>query len=314
MTQSDSTHNPTHGVHNHAGIVDESLPDIASELVANGSIELSIGDDRQIHEASQLLPYGMSVFVPSPPKRDLMSNLQHVQALFEAGFEPVPHIAARKIESRAELEKFLARASGDFGVHRVLVIGGDAREPRGSYKDGAAVLRDGILAEQGINEVVLPGYPEGHRKISQEVLMADLEEKLALATEQGLCSEIVTQFCFAPSRIVEYCSILGRRLPEIPVYVGLAGPTSTARLIRYANYCGVSASLRALSTLGVKVANLLTHTDPTEQLQIIAHHCATHPANNIIGIHLFSFGGFSGSAQWMHDVIGAAVRGEQASR
>ena len=80
MTQSDSTHIPTHGAHDHAGIVDESLPDIASELVSNGSIELSVGDDQQIPKAAKLLPFGMSVFVPSPPKRDLMSSLEHVQA------------------------------------------------------------------------------------------------------------------------------------------------------------------------------------------------------------------------------------------
>ena len=301
MTQSDSTHIPTRGVHDHAGIVDESLSDIASELVSNGSIELSVGDDQQIPKAAKLLPYGMSVFVPSPPKRDLMSNLEHVQALHEAGFEAVPHIAARKVGSREELEKFLSRAAGEFGVHRVLLIGGDIKKPRGPYKDGAAVLQDGILAEQGINEVILPGYPEGHPNVSQEALMADLETKLALAAEQGMCSEIITQFCFAPTRIMEYCSMLGRRVPDIPVYVGVAGPTSTARLIRYANYCGVSASLRALSTLGIKVANLLTHTDPTEQLEALARYRATRQDCNVIGIHIFSFGGFVESAQWMRE-------------
>jgi len=301
MTQSDSTHFPTHSAHDHAGVVDESLEDIASELVANGSIELSVGDDQQIPKAAGLLPYGMSVFVPSPPKQDLMSNLEHVQALHEAGFEPVPHIAARKIVSREELENFLQRATGEFGVHRVLLIGGDVQEPRGPYKDGAALLRDGVLAEFGINEVVLPGYPEGNPKIPQERIMSDLEEKLALVAEQGLCGEIITQFCFAPSRIIEYCSILGRKFPEIPVYVGMAGPTSAARLIRYANYCGVSASLRALSTLGVKVANLLTHTDPTEQLDALAHYRATRQECNVIGIHVFSFGGFVESAQWMRE-------------
>ena len=84
--------------------------------------------------------------------------------------------------------------------------------------------------------------------------------------------------------------------------------------MRYARLCGVCTSLRALQKLGIKAATLAMQTDPTEQLQIIAHHCATRTANNIIGIHLFSFGGFPGSAQWMHDVIGAAISGGQASQ
>jgi hypothetical protein len=76
----------------------------------------------------------------------------------------------------------------------------------------------------------------------------------------------------------------------------MAGPTDIVSLMRYARLCGVSTSLRALQSLGIKAAKLVMHTDPTEQLQLLAHHCATHAANNIIGIHLFTFGGFSSSA------------------
>jgi methylenetetrahydrofolate reductase (NADPH) len=197
------------------------------------------------------------------------------------------------------LEEFLKTAVGELGVHRVLLIGGDAREPCGPYADGAAILRDGILSDLGINEVGLAGYPEGHPNISQDTLLADLDDKLELIDRQGMCGEIVTQFCFAPSRIIEYCAYLAQKTPETPVYVGMAGPTSAARLIRYANYCGVSASLRALGSMGVKVVNLLTHTDPSEQLDALAHYCATRDACNVIGAHLFSFGGFVESARWM---------------
>ena len=299
MTEINSKHTNNSGKIDHAAIFADSLEKISSDLVANGSIELSIGDDQQIRMASQLLPIGLSVFVPSPPKQNLESNLVHIKALHAAGFEPVPHIAARKIKSREKLGEFLKLAVGEYGVHRVLLIGGDVRDAKGPYKDSAAVLRDRILSEQGITEVAVAGYPEGHSRIPQETILADLEEKLELADSQGLCGEIVTQFCFAPSRIIEYCAFLAGKLPDVPVYVGMVGPTSTARLIRFANYCGVSASLRALSTLGVKVVNLLTHTDPSEQLAALSHYCATRPACNVIGAHVFSFGGFVESARWM---------------
>jgi methylenetetrahydrofolate reductase (NADPH) len=89
----------------------------------------------------------------------------------------------------------------------------------------------------------------------------------------------------------------------------MAGPTDLVSLMRYARLCGVSTSLRALQDLGMKAAKLVMHTDPMEQLHLLAHHCATDTANNIIGIHLYSFGGFPGSAQWMHDVIAADAAG-----
>ena len=285
----------------HAAIFEKSLADVSADLVSNGSLELSIGDDQQISGAKQLLPVGLGVFVPSPPKESLASNLVHVRALHIAGFEPVPHIAARRITSRDELENFLEIAVGECGVHRVVLIGGDIDKPRGPYKNGAAVLRDGILSRHGISEVLLPGYPEGHTRLPQEKLLADQREKVEMATAQGLCVEIVTQFCFAPTRIIEYCAFLAQQFPDVPVYVGMAGPTSTARLLRYANYCGVSASLRALSSLGVKVINLLTHTDPSEQLEAIAHYCVTRRECNVIGIHVFSFGGFVPAAKWMRE-------------
>jgi methylenetetrahydrofolate reductase (NADPH) len=90
------------------------------------------------------------------------------------------------------------------------------------------------------------------------------------------------------------------------VYVGLPGPTSPATLLRFAERCGVSASLRALQSQGLRVARLVTHTDPGQQLASVARYCATHPEGcNVVGVHVFSFGGATAAAGWMNRVIGA---------
>jgi methylenetetrahydrofolate reductase (NADPH) len=193
-------------------------------------------------------------------------------------------------------------------VHRVLLIGGDIPEPAGPYVDAAAVLRDGILAEMGIREVGLAGYPEGHPRIPPRVLDVALEEKLTLVSDQGLGSYVVTQFSFVPSRIVEYCARLARAAPKLPIYVGMPGPTTPAALVRYARICGVSTSLRALIDLGFKAARLLRHTSPEEQLVVLAHYCAARPVCNVVGVHIFSFGGFLKSAEWMHRMYTEAPR------
>jgi 5,10-methylenetetrahydrofolate reductase len=114
---------------------------------------------------------------------------------------------------------------------------------------------------------------------------------------------VVTQFSFAPARLVEYCAGLARSVPHVPAYVGLAGPTSPVALLRFAQHCGVSASLRALRAQGMDAVKLVTHTDPGDQLAAVARYCATHANCNVVGIHLFTFGGVEPAARWMNQHV-----------
>jgi methylenetetrahydrofolate reductase (NADPH) len=124
-----------------------------------------------------------------------------------------------------------------------------------------------------------------------------------LAAQQGLGAYMVTQFSFAPARVIEYCARMARERPALPVYVGLAGPTEARTLLRFAQRCGVSASLRALRQQGVAAVRLVTHTDPGEQLTAVAHYCLGHTSCNVVGVHLFSFGGPSRAAGWMQSLL-----------
>jgi methylenetetrahydrofolate reductase (NADPH) len=276
-----------------------ALGEIASELVINGSIELSAESLEVIPLATRLLPFGMTVYLPKMLRRPLADNLHMIHALHAAGFDPVPHIAARQVASASGLRSYLDKVVHEFGVHRVLVIGGDNPQVAGPFADSAALIGSGILAQAGIHEIDVAGYPEGHPRIPLEVLKSDLYAKLRMAADQGLGINIITQFSFAPSRIVEYCDELAHSVPQVPVYVGLAGPTDSASLLRFARHCGVSESLRALSSLGVKAATLACHTSPDEQVEVLARYCAGHEASNVIGLHVFSFGGFARSAEWV---------------
>ncbi len=69
-------------------------------------------------------------------------------------------------------------------------------------------------------------------------------EKQKFARESAVSMHIVTQFGFDPAAV----SLWDRHLPEhdiqLPVYVGMAGPASLPKLIKYAMQCGVGASLR----------------------------------------------------------------------
>ncbi|MDH4191402.1 MAG: methylenetetrahydrofolate reductase [Betaproteobacteria bacterium] len=274
-----------------------------ADLVACGSIEMNAHRAADAREIAALLPTGTPVYVNHLPRHALADTLAALLVARAAGLEPVPHIAARRLSSRDELGNFLQRAVREAGVRKILLIGGEASGQSGPYADAAAVLREGLLAEYGVREVGLAGYPEGHPAIPGDVLERALLEKLELAKNQGLGTYLVTQFSFAPGRIVEYCTGLGRRIPKLPVYVGIAGPTEPLALLRYAQRCGVSASLRALRAQGFDAVRLVTHTDPGDQLAALARYCRARSQCNVVGVHFFSFGGAATTATWMNQAI-----------
>jgi methylenetetrahydrofolate reductase (NADPH) len=288
------------------GTVRPSAADLAAsaaELLTCGSIEMGAHQPEVAPRIAALLPSGTPVYVNHLPRHSLADALTSLIAVREAGLEPVPHLAARRIGSQGELEAFLKRAVGVAGVRKVLLIGGDEAHAAGPYADGAAPIRSGILTACGVREIGIAGYPEGHPRIPAATLEQSLAEKLALAAAQGLGTFVVTQFSFAPARVIEYCAGLARRAAGVPVYVGVAGPSSAAALLRFAQRCGVSASLRALRAQGFGAVKLVTHTDPGDQLATIARYCTAHANCNVVGAHVFSFGGAVATAEWVNRFI-----------
>jgi methylenetetrahydrofolate reductase (NADPH) len=284
----------------------DAVAETISELVSCGSVEMTAHRVEDARALGELLPAGTKVYVNHLPRHSLAETLAALEAVRAAGLEPVPHLAARRVASRAELKDFLQRAVQGAGVQKVLLIGGDDPAQRGPWADSVALLADGALAGCGLREVGIAGYPEGHPRIPRVALERALGEKLSLAAAQGLGAYVVTQFSFAPARVVEYCAELAARWPRVPVFVGVAGPTEAATLLRFAHRCGVSASLRALRAQGMGIARLVTHTDPREQLVAVARYCLARSACNVVGAHFFSFGGAAHTAGWMNRLIAAS--------
>jgi len=286
-----------------ASAIEQGVQARLSELLIGGSLELM---PREMHRAAQiaaLLPKDTCIYVPSLPGLPLARTLEAVAAIRAAGLDPVPHVSARRVLDRSEFEQFLKTAVTSYGVHRVLLIGGDEANPKGPYRDSLQILEEGLLAGCGIRELGVAGYPEGHPRIPSAGLSSSFQKKIHLAGEQGLGLYVVTQFSFAPARVVEYCAMLARTAPSVPIYVGVAGPTDPIALARYAQRCGVSVSLRALRNLGTGIAKLVTHTDPGDQLLAIARYSASREPSNVAGTHIFSFGGAVRTAAWMRERI-----------
>jgi len=274
-----------------------------AELIAASSLEMSPRELHRARDVAAALPKDTCVYIPSLPGLPLSRTLEAVAAIRAAGLDPVPHVSARRILDRDDFQIFLKKSVQQYGVHRAMVIGGDEPRAKGPYVDSLQVLEEGILSECGIREIGVAGYPEGHPRISNTALHEAFRRKVDLARAQKLGLYVVTQFSFNPARVVEYCAELERTFPSVGVYVGIAGPTDPVALARYAQRCGVSASLRALRNLGSGIAKLVTHTDPSEQIASVAGYAARRESSNVVGVHLYSFGGAVRTAEWMRGLL-----------
>jgi len=284
-----------------ASATEHALQARVSELLVAGSLEISPRELHRSADVGALLPADTCVYIPSLPGLPLARTLEAVAAIRAAGLDPVPHVSARRILDRDEFAGFLRQAVTRHAVHRVLLLGGDEPKPKGPFADSLEILESGLLADSGIREIGVAGYPEGHPRIPN--LSEAFEKKRRLAREQGLGMYVVTQFSFAPNRVVEYCARLARSAPDVSIYVGVAGPTDPVALARYAQRCGVSVSLRALRTLGSGIAQLVTNSDPRGQLTAVARYSLQHEPSNVVGVHLYSFGGVVKTASWMRELM-----------
>ncbi len=112
----------------------------------------------------------------------------------------------------------------------------------------------------------------------------------------GLDLQVVTQFCFESEPILSWAArVKGHGLP---VRVGLAGPASLPRLLRYAALCGIGNSIRALKARLQAITRLLVEAGP----EVVVRDIARRGGAPIAGVHFFCFGGLVRTARWLRAV------------
>ncbi|HEX2334108.1 MAG TPA: hypothetical protein VHI32_13155, partial [Burkholderiales bacterium] len=154
-----------------ASATEHGLQARASELLIGGSLEIA---PRELHRAADvaaLLPANTCVYIPSLPGLPLSRTLEAIAAMRAAGLDPVPHVSARRILNDEQFRAFLKEAVAKHSVHRVLLVGGDEPKPKGPFADSLQILESGLLADSGIREIGVAGYPEGHPRISASSLV-----------------------------------------------------------------------------------------------------------------------------------------------
>lgn len=272
------------------------------QFMGGASTEISTHDEPHLAELARELPAGTTVYVAHVPKASLADVVRVALKLQDLGLTASPHIVARRLESQQSLRSALRELTAG-GVHQVLLVAGDLAKPAGNFTSTLEVIDSGALEEAGIQRAGVAGHPEGHRDVADEVLWNALAHKRAYAQRSSVKLHIVTQFSFDPQAICDWDRALGTHGIDLPVHVGIAGPTPLTKLVKFAMQCGVGASLRAvmknMATMS-KMARLAT--SPDEMLVGLLRGTSGNGATHLRHPHFFAFGGTLATAQWLRRV------------
>jgi len=282
-------------------------------FVETASLEVTMPSEADIELLAKHLKAGTEVFLSDVPRRSAGKLVESCARLAAGGLAPVPHVAVRKMTSANSFERLLAECVEVGGVRKTMLIAGDQPEPSGPFADVAEALRGGDLRRCGVDAVAVAAYPDGHPHISAEALDHALTTKLALLEERGLEKQIVSQFGFDSQAVSGWLARLRQTGKRDPVCIGMAGPASTAALMRFAMRCGVRTAARGLVRDANRVGGLFTHQP--ERLIAPLAAIAGGPENAPVKAHFFSFGGIEKTARWIRalqrgqfSIVNGAIR------
>ena len=279
--------------------LDQTLSGDLRALLPSASVEISSAG-HQLAELSERFSPGIDVSITFLPGDNFWHNAETAAAVRRAGFNPVPHIAAREIASREALDDFFRRLRGEADVHRLLLIAGDVAIAKGPFKSSRDVASSGLIEAHGFPRLTVAGHPEGHPYLDAPAVTNSLAAWRDWAGARGIALDVVTQFCFEATPILNWLGVLQSAGIELPVIVGLAGPATPATLMKFALRCGIGNSIRAIRSQIGRYGRLLTDTGPDEVLRALAAAPKAATAE-VRGFHVFPFGGLKKSALWLNE-------------
>jgi len=280
-----------------------SAADALARVLATPTFEL-IPVKGALDQAA-FLPAGARVSVTASPIKGIDATVALCEQLQAAGFQAVPHLAARMVRDRAHLTDLVARLEGA-GVGRAFVVGGDAKV-YGEYPDGLSLLREMSEIGHRLPEIGIPCYPQGHPFIADGPLLEALREKATYA------SYMTTQLCFEPAAIASW--LVARRSEGIvlPAHIGVPGVTEPQRLLAISARIGVADTHRFLSKNIRVVARLVRSGGffrPDALIESLAPHIADL-TTGIVDLHLYTFNAVQATETWRRKYLAALPHLEQ---
>lgn len=242
------------------------------------------------------VPVDRTVTITASPSKGLDVTFDLAERLGKAGYTAVPHLAARMVSGRSELEEICARLTAA-DITTVFVPGGDA-ETVGTYPDALALLED--LKELGspFEHVGITGYPESHPSIHDDLTVQSMWDKRRYATH------VVSNLTFDPKMFATWLARMRSRGITLPLLVGLPGPIDRTKLLGMATKIGVGESTRFLAKNKRLFAGLAAPGGFTGERFLEQVASAVAPPDALVeGLHVFTFNQIAETEAWRTSMI-----------
>lgn len=271
------------------------LQDVLFEIIPLKSADAAIA----------ALPPSSHVSVTCSPVKGIAATLELSERVLAAGHVPVPHIAARMVDSVAQVTR-LAAWCRNHGVRELFVVGGDQEVPLGPFRDGLDLIKALLEVEHGLETIGFTAYPDGHALIDRAVLHEVTHAKEALVLSAGLRPFVSTQMCFDVALLRKWLE--GERAAGLksPVHLGVPGAIDRTRLLTMGARLGIGASLRYLKKNRSTMGKLLAPGgyDPMSLVRPLEGDAGRL---GITALHLFTFNEVEATEAWREQELSAPL-------
>ncbi len=237
------------------------------------------------------VPRDVTLTVTASPTKGLEPTLDLAARLAGHGYTVVPHLSARLVADAAELGEMVGRLRGA-GIGDVFVVAGDAQEPRGRFHGAIDLLEALDDLGRPFPEVGITGYPESHPFIDDGTTISAMFEKARHATY------ITSQVCFDPAVTAQWIENVWERGTRLPIYVGVPGVVSRAKLLRVSTRIGIGDSLRFLRKNGSFAGRFLRGFNPDALVDGLGPVLAS---GKVAGFHVFTFNDVEDTEHWRQE-------------
>ena len=243
------------------------------------------------------VPKDIAITVTASPGKGTWATVELAGRLAGHGFSVAPHLSARLIRDRSELGEVLQRLR-EAGIKDAFVVAGDVDEPAGEFEGAAGLLRAMSEIGHSFEEVGITGYPESHPKISDEMTIQAMYDKVPYATY------IISQICFDAGLISDWAGRVWSRGVRLPIRVGMPGYVNRQKLLRISASIGVGESARFLKRQRNWLLKMfLPGGYSPDRLIEGLKSGITDPESNIRGLHIYTFNEVKTTEAWRHEMM-----------
>ena len=281
-------------------MTDKNIKYIKS-LINTFTIETTPNVYKKYSKFGDLLDKKHKIYVTFLPDDKSENVIETSKKLKLEGFDVIPHLPARTMLSKIQIEKYIGKLSEVSGCNKILLIGGGGKQ-MGDISSSLEVLQTDLLSKYNFKEVGVAGHPEGNPDIPNKELDKAIIEKNKFSKNADFKIYLATQFFFEAYSLIEWEKHLKKIGNQLEIHAGIPGPASLKTLIAYAKSCGIGNSLRFLSKQAFNIAKLASTKTPDKLIYDLASYKNSCNQSNLQKLHFYAFGGIKKTSYWLNSL------------